>query len=92
MRVEVQYTTDCPNARPVLQRVKELAHQRSDLTLVITLVEPDRSAPAGFAGSPTVLVDGVNPFPGELTPLAACALHPPTADDVQTVLGPENPS
>ena len=88
MNVQIQYTAGCPNARPVLQRMKELAHRRADLTLVTTLVEPDRPVPEGFAGSPTVLVDGCNPFRGEPTASPACALYPPTADEVQAALDP----
>lgn len=86
MKVEVLYTEDCPNARPVMQRLKELAHDRRELTLELTLVVPDQPAPSRFAGSPTVLIDGHNPFRGAASDHASCALFPPTADEVQTEL------
>jgi hypothetical protein len=86
MKVEIQFTPDCPNAQPMLQQVAQLAQQTPNLTLVATLVEPGRPVPAGFAGSPTVLVDGVNPFPGELAGQATCALHPPTVSEVLAVV------
>jgi hypothetical protein len=86
MRLEIQYTADCPNARPILQRVKELAHQRTELTMTVTLVDIDHPVPLGFAGSPTVLIDGSNPFAGEPTGAAACALRPPTADQVEAAI------
>ncbi|MCU1455849.1 MAG: hypothetical protein JWN46_3995 [Acidimicrobiales bacterium] len=83
VHVEVQYTADCPNARAVLQRMKELADTRPDLTLRMTEVKPDSAVPKGFTGSPTVLIDGTNPFDGTQTDSAACALHPPSADQVE---------
>jgi len=84
MNVEIQYTTDCPNARPVLQRLKELAHDRAD-TLTIVRVAAVRT-PEGFAGSPTVLIDGENPFGGVAVDAPACALHPVTVDQVEAAV------
>lgn len=86
MNVEVQYTTDCPNARPVLQRLKELAHDRADITLTIVRVAAVHT-PEGFAGSPTVLIDGENPFGGVPLDAPACALHPVTVDQVEAAVG-----
>ena len=86
MRIEIQHTADCPNARPVLQRVKELVHHRANLTLTITLVEVGQPVPQGFAGSPTVLLDGSNPFDGAPTEAPACALHPPTPEQVEAAI------
>ena len=82
MKVEVQYTADCPHARDVVRRVQELADHRADLELDLTLVERGMPAPRGFAGSPTVLIDGVNHFGGTPTQSPACALEPPTPDQV----------
>jgi hypothetical protein len=85
MKVEVQFTADCPNAPALLQRAKRLANERSDVTLLVTQLEGD-VAPEGFAGSPTILIDGSNPFGGTPTAHAACALHPPTPDQLEAVL------
>lgn len=86
MNVEVQYTPDCANVRPVLQRLEQLAALREDLTLTVVRIDPADPIPAGFAGSPTVLIDGQNRFEGVPTDAAACALHPPTAAQVEDAL------
>ena len=86
--VEVLYVAGCPHAASVMQRMKELAQARPDLTLALVEVTPGRPVPAGFAGSPTVLVDGTNPFGGEPVDVPACALHPPTADQVEAAAAP----
>ena len=76
MNIEVQFTNDCANAAPILQRVKRIAHERSDLTLKLTLVGNDERMPEGFAGSPTVRVNGRNLSGGAAVDGAACALRP----------------
>jgi hypothetical protein len=86
MRVEVQYTVDCPNARAIIRRMKELAAARTDLRLTLTQVELDGPVPAGFTGSPTVLLDGKNPFAAAPIDAPACALHPPTPDQVEAAI------
>lgn len=87
--VEVQYTVDCPHAPAVMQRLKELAHRRVDLTLSLVEVTPGRPVPTGFAGSPTVLIDGSNHFGGTLVDAPACALHPPTVEQVEAAVTPQ---
>lgn len=88
MKVEIQFTKDCPNAAPVVQRVKRIAHERSDVYPMLTLVADAGPMPEGFAGSPTVLIDGKNPFVGVAVDGPACALRPLTADQVQQALRP----
>ena len=86
--VEVQYTAGCPSAAAIMQRMKELAQARADLTLALVEVEPGRPVPRGFAGSPTVLIDGTNHFGGAPLDAPACALHPPTVDQVEAATAP----
>lgn len=86
MRVEVQYTPDCPNALPIIDLVRTVAATRPDVEMVLALVAYDETTPFGFAGSPTVLVDGVNPFKGTPAEAAACALQPPTLEQVGAIL------
>ena len=81
--VEIQYTVGCPNASAIMQRMKELADRRVDLTLTLVEVELGRPVPPGFAGSPTVFIDGTNPFGGAPVLAPSCALHPPTVDQVE---------
>ncbi len=59
------------------------------MTVRTTLVDPDRPARRGFAGSPTLFVNGENPFASaarqDMT--AACSLDIPTIPELQSVLG-----
>lgn len=82
VEVEVLYTSDCPNAG-ALQAY--LAAQ-PDVSMTATAVVEDGPVPVGFAGSPTVLVNGTNPFGGRPVEAAACALSPPSVADVAAVL------
>lgn len=86
MHLEIQYVEDCPNAAVLIEQVSTLAETSGELTLELTLVKSGESVPVGFAGSPTLLVDGENLFGGEPVSTAACALHPPTSDQVDTAL------
>lgn len=86
MIIEIQHTADCPNADPIINRVHEVASTRPGVTVSIMLVEEGRPVPDGFAGSPTVLIDGTNPFGGAPTEAPACALLPPTPDQVQAAI------
>lgn len=63
MEVELQYFDDCPNWRVADHCLRTLAGEFPDLTvtrrLVTTSEEADR---VGFRGSPTILLNGVDPF------------------------------
>ncbi|TDW94498.1 alkylmercury lyase-like protein [Kribbella pratensis] len=59
MKLEVLHVPDCPNLVPMLQRLAEA----SDLHVTTRLIETDADAAEfGMAGSPTLLIDGVDPF------------------------------
>ncbi|TDO56699.1 alkylmercury lyase-like protein [Kribbella sp. VKM Ac-2571] len=59
MKLEVLHVPDCPNLAPMLQRLTEA----SDLPVTTRLIETDANAAEfGMAGSPTLLIDGVDPF------------------------------
>ena len=49
-------------------------------------VTEDGRVPDGFAGSPTVLINGHNPFRGEPVDSPACALSPPTVAELAAEL------
>jgi hypothetical protein len=59
VRLEVLHVPDCPNLPPMLARLEEV----TDLPVVTRIVasEPE-AAQLGMAGSPTLLIDGVDPF------------------------------
>lgn len=63
IHVTLQYVEGCPNAREVAAVLAELADELGDLAVRYERIDSEEQARrAGFAGSPTVLVDGVDPF------------------------------
>ncbi len=59
MKLEVLHVPNCPNLAPMLQRLAEA----SDLPVTTRLIETDADAAEfGMAGSPTLLIDGADPF------------------------------
>ena len=59
-RLEVLHVPDCPN----LSRLVDRLSQVTDLPVVTRVVRTDADAVRlGMTGSPTLLVDGVDPFP-----------------------------
>ncbi|GAB3740342.1 alkylmercury lyase family protein [Microlunatus parietis] len=62
MKLEVLHVPDCPNLPPLLDRLAEI----TDVPVTTRLVQSDaEAAEHGMAGSPTLLIDGVDPFAGE---------------------------
>ncbi|WP_238072156.1 alkylmercury lyase [Rhodococcus zopfii] len=79
MRLEILQVPDCPNVGLLEQRIAQAVAGES-INLTIThrvLDDPAAAADAGMTGSPTLLVDGEDPFanPG-LTPSVSCRLYP----------------
>ncbi|ABL81704.1 MULTISPECIES: alkylmercury lyase family protein [unclassified Nocardioides] len=59
MKLEVLHVTDCPNVRPMLDRLAEA----TDLPVATREVTTDtEAATLGMNGSPTLLIDGTDPF------------------------------
>lgn len=59
MKLEVLHVPDCPNLPPMLERLAEV----TDLPVTTRVIENDADAARfGMAGSPTLLIDGVDPF------------------------------
>jgi hypothetical protein len=60
--VTLLYFDECPNWQHADEQLRQLRGELA-LTLRYRQVEtPEEAARAGFTGSPTVLVDGVDPF------------------------------
>lgn len=65
MKVELLYFDGCPNWTVADERLNEAARlvSRDDLTVQRRTVNTEQDAIAvGFAGSPTILIDGRDPF------------------------------
>jgi hypothetical protein len=59
MRLEVLHVPDCPHLAPLLVRLREV----TDLPITTRVIDSDaEAAQFGMAGSPTLLIDGVDPF------------------------------
>lgn len=78
MDIEIRYFDDCPNWRDTADLVRELADDLGvDLTVrlkrVATQGEAERLA---FVGSPTVLIDGTDPFAVDGAPVGlSCRIY-----------------
>ena len=72
--IELQYVADCPNLPVLLERLEAVTCGRVDIRL--REVDPDTLLPAGFSGSPTLLINGQNPY-GSVDPNAGVNVHPP---------------
>lgn len=86
MRVEVLHVADCPNTAALTGRLATLIAARSDVTIVHRLIRDEAEAVArGMTGSPTLLLDGADPFAvAGQPPSLSCRLY---TDEVGVVSG-----
>lgn len=63
MEITLLYFDDCPNWNDTDQHLQQLQNEYPDLTVTHRVVDsPEEAERVGFLGSPSVLVDGVDPF------------------------------
>ena len=96
MKVDLIYDEDCPNWRTVADELTELLGE-CDFTLELRESSSlDPTLAARYRGSPTILVDGRDPFVGEGEPVgAACRIYrtprgpagAPTLEQLRDALG-----
>jgi hypothetical protein len=98
-RITVQYLRGCPHERLAVDRVQQALARVGKETLGVELCEVRDEADAqrlGFRGSPTVLIDGVDPFADAREPVGiACRMYrtpggadgAPSVDQLCDVLG-----
>lgn len=81
MRITLQYFDDCPNWQTTAAHLETLVNRGLDASIGYELIDSHESAVArGFRGSPTVLMDGIDPFAVENTPVGlACRIYPTEA-------------
>lgn len=71
-RVTVRYIDDCPNWQLLTVELGQLAAESDNIVVRTERVASDQEArDLEFRGSPTVLIDGVDPFLGKDTPTPA---------------------
>jgi hypothetical protein len=78
MDVTLQYFDGCPNWKETNAHLVTLQHERVDLVVSHQLIETQEAAEAaGFRGSPTVVIGGIDPFADPNAPVGlACRVYP----------------
>ena len=76
MKVKVLYLEGCPHWRTAADRLAALqAEMGFELTQQV-VATPEEAEPLGFRGSPTIQVDGVDPFNPDGVPIGfACRVY-----------------
>jgi hypothetical protein len=72
MKITIQYFDGCPHWKLADQRVRMVLHglSRSDVKLEYQLIDsPQTAERVGFHGSPTILIDGRDPFVSGAEPI-----------------------
>jgi hypothetical protein len=97
MDVTLRYFDDCPNWKATDAHLGVLAAERDDLRISRRLVTtPEEAEATRFRGSPSVLIDGVDPFAEPDAPVGlACRVYQtpdgpagsPTLDQLREALG-----
>lgn len=73
--ITVLHVRDCPSVTPLLERLLVAADLAGvSITTRLRVVESEARAIA-FVGSPTVLIDGTDPFPSEGVTSFGCRLY-----------------
>lgn len=99
MDVVLQYFPDCPNWRIAAERLGEAVRSvgwdgHSVRYQVVS--SPEEAEEVGFAGSPTILIDGRDPFGDEVAVGFSCRVYrtesgadaAPSVDQLRAVLAP----
>lgn len=75
--ITLQYFDGCPNWRTTAAHLSLLAQEGFDISVSYELIADHETARARrFRGSPTVLVDGTDPFADDSAPIGlACRLY-----------------
>jgi hypothetical protein len=78
MRIDVLVVPDCPNGPVVIERLAQALAGRADVQVETRVIDTVEQAEQwGMHGSPTVLVDGRDPFAAPGTPASvSCRLYP----------------
>lgn len=96
MNITLQYFAGCPNWKDVDVRLGSLEAEGVEFEVDHQLIDtPEMAEQFGFRGSPTILVDGVDPFADPDAPVGlACRVYrtdtayagSPSLDQLRTVL------
>lgn len=92
MKITIQYFDGCPHWRLADERVRNVVRRlsRDDVKLDYELIDsPETAERVGFRGSPTILIDGRDPFGtgDEAVGLSCRAQGAPSEDQIADALG-----
>jgi hypothetical protein len=86
MKVTIQYFDGCPHWKLADQRVRKVlgSLSRADVVLEYQRIDsPETAERVGFHGSPTILIDGRDPFPSDGEPVGMTCRVFTTEDGTQ---------
>ncbi len=95
MRIELLYFEDCPNWKAADETLRRLADVRGIDIAHRLVTTPEEAEAAQFRGSPTILIDGRDPFASGNEPVGlSCRIYQtpdgpagsPTSEQLQAVL------
>jgi len=77
MEITLQYFEGCPNWETTAALLDRLCAEGLDATSGLELIDThDKAVARGFRGSPTVLIDGLDPFADKEAPVGlACRIY-----------------
>ena len=86
MKLEVLHVSDCPNTSALIDRLDRAVAGRADVAIEQQVIRDEVEAAAcGMTGSPTLLIDGVDPFAvAGRRPSLSCRLY---VDETGTMSG-----
>lgn len=99
MQIALRYFDGCPNWRVAQERLRAALQQSGAATVAIELervASQEEAVRLGFRGSPTILIDGHDPFADDRAkPGLACRVYDtpaglegaPTVDQLTSALG-----
>lgn len=78
LQITLQYFDGCPNWKTAAAHLSTLIDEGLDAVIGYELINTyDIAVARGFRGSPTVLLDGVDPFADRAAPIGlACRVYP----------------
>jgi hypothetical protein len=97
MDIRLLYFDDCPNWRIAQQRLEQALGRLHDHSLIVRerIDSPQKAEQIGFRGSPTILINGSDPFADTDAPvglscriyLTAAGMEPaPTVEQLESAL------
>ncbi len=98
MRIEILTVPGCPNGPVLTQRLATVLGDNPEVTVLQrSVTDSEEAARRGMHGSPTLLIDGRDPFAGPDTPPSlSCRLYrapdgsrdgAPSVEDLRSALG-----